>query len=293
MRKRIKDIAHIFSRILFNQVARPLTDRQYVLLRHYMRFGRFPNLDDPKLYNEKIAWRMLFDRRQIFRQVTDKLAMREYAKNNGLDEYLPKLIFETSDPHEIPFDLLPKAFVVKASHGSGMVLLVSDKQKLDIGNFYNICKKWLRYDYYFRAREWQYHNIPRRIIVEEFLGGGISNPSEYKFHCFDGEPKTIGVFLNRYTPQFRSGRFDMDWSPLKQYGPQKGITNFSKPDRLNELVQVARLFSSGFDYVRVDLYLLPERVVFGELTLTTSAGLEQLPFEYQGYLGELWKLKNR
>ena len=99
-----------------------------------MSFRRFPILKDPKLYNEKIAWRMLYDRKPLFKQVADKLAMPEYAKSKGLQEYLPKLIFETSDPHQIPINLLPNAFVVKANHGSGMILLVPDKQQLDLEN---------------------------------------------------------------------------------------------------------------------------------------------------------------
>lgn len=62
------------------------------------------------------------------------------------------------------------------------------------------------------------------------------------------------------------------------------------PDRLDELVEAARLFSAGFDFLRVDLYLLPDRIVLGELTPTPYAGFGGLSIEHQAYLGELWNL---
>lgn len=274
---------------VFNLFTGNLTDKQYILLRHYVKFHRVPNLKDPKLYNEMIAWRMLYDRKPLFNQVADKLAMREYAKSKGLQEYLPKLIFETSDPHQIPINLLPNAFVVKANHGSGMILLVPDKQQLDLKNLYKICNKWLSYDYYYRVREWQYHNLPRRIMVEEFIGGGPLAPVHYGIHCYDGEPRIIKVYVGRYTNQERKIWVDTSWN-LQEY-TSDSISAFMppQPKRFEELLEVSRKFSAEFDYVRVDLYALPERVVFGEMTLTQGAGLTRYNPELEALLGSYWQ----
>jgi TupA-like ATPgrasp len=44
---------------------------------------------------------------------------------------LPKLYYLTTRPDTIPFDQLTDRFVVKPTHGSGWVQIVTDKSALD------------------------------------------------------------------------------------------------------------------------------------------------------------------
>jgi len=287
---RLKDWRFILLSTAFNFVTRPLTDRQYIVIRHILKYHRIPNLENPKLYSEKIHWRMLYDRKAVYKEVADKLALREYAKRKGLQEFLPELLFETSDPHQIPIKSLPSSFMVKANHGSGMVLPVPYKQSLDVKRMYKLCNRWLRTDYYYRAREWQYHNLPRKIMVEELLGDGESSLTECVVYCFEGEPRLIVMVEGRNSPSARIGRYDLEWSPLDFPGSPKITAEFRKPARFSQLIEIARLFSSGFDHIRVDMYLLKERIVLGELTLSAAAGFRRIGPEHQKYLGDLWNL---
>lgn len=45
-----------------------------------------------------------------------------------------------------------------------------------------------------------------------------------------------------------------------------------KPDHLDEMIKVAETLGEEFEFVRVDLYDLGERVVFGELTHYPQSG---------------------
>ena len=48
--------------------------------------------------------------------------------------------------------------------------------------------------------------------------------------------------------------------------------------------------AAGFDFLRVDLYELPDRIVFGEITPIPTAGTKRIePYEFDQYLGSLWK----
>jgi len=99
--EKLKDWRFILLTTVFNFVTRPLTDRQYIVIRHFIKYHRIPNLENPKLFTEKIHWRMLYDRKAVYKEVADKLALREYAKRKGLQEFLPELLFETSDPQPL------------------------------------------------------------------------------------------------------------------------------------------------------------------------------------------------
>jgi len=288
MRKYLYAKTHAFFRHIFNFSTKILTDRQYLTFRYLLNLRRIPNLNNPKLQNEKITWRMLNDRRPLLRTVSDKLAVREYVNEKGLKAILPNIIFVTSDPFKIPMQSLPIAFVVKGSHGSGMIMRVPDKNELNMKRLYRTCQQWLDSDYYFRAREWQYRDLPRNIMVEEFLGGGKTLPLEYKLHCFDGIPRVIRVNTARNTPKARKFWFDPDWN-LQEFGSNVGAKSTpAKPKQLEEMIDVSRKLSSDFDYVRVDLYAISDRVVFSEMTLTQGAGISMYPTGLDELLGSFW-----
>src|ERR1700686_4944938 len=88
-----------------------------VIRRHRIRHGVFPNLISPATFNEKILYRMLFDRRDVLTQMADKAAVRSYVESRLGPQILPKLYYLTTRPDTIPFDQLPDRFVVKPTHG--------------------------------------------------------------------------------------------------------------------------------------------------------------------------------
>ena len=267
-----------------------LSDKAVMKKRYFSTFNRMPNLSNPKLFNEKLMWRMLYDRRPLFRQLADKVEMRNYVKKKGLGRYLPKQFHVTDDPATIDFDILPDTFVVKPNHACNMIEIVHDKKKLDRKKLIQKCEEWLAINYYLEAREWQHKHIPRKIIVEEFLGINRSVPPEYKFHSFHGEPELVLVALDRYSKNHLEGWFNSDWIPQGLDTTMDRDVNIPKPDRLNELLNVARIFAKDFDYIRVDLYLLPDKIVLGELTVTAASGVGLRSNQVQQDLGDIWKL---
>jgi hypothetical protein len=78
------------------------------LLRRYRKLhGVFPNLLRPGTLNEKILYRILFDRRPILRRLADKAAVRAYVEARLGTGVLPKLYWLGRRPGEIPFEALP------------------------------------------------------------------------------------------------------------------------------------------------------------------------------------------
>ena len=64
-----------------------------------------------------------------------------------------------------------------------------------------------------------------------------------------------------------------------------------RPEKLAEMLEISRLLSRGFDFLRVDLYNIRNRIVFGELTSYPSAGANRFdPREYDYKFGSYWNL---
>ena len=55
------------------------------------------------------------------------------------------------------------------------------------------------------------------------------------------------------------------------------------------MISLAEKLSEDFNYCRVDLYNDKGEIKFGEITFTPAMGLDQLPEEFDLYLGSLWK----
>ena len=95
-------------------------------------------------------------------QLADKAAVRLYVQARLGPEILPKLYYLTVRPDTIPFDELPNRFVVKPTHGSAWVQIVTDKAALNRAALIDTCNGWLKRSYYRETREWVYKDIEPR-----------------------------------------------------------------------------------------------------------------------------------
>ena len=82
-------------------------------------------------------------------------------------------------------------------------------------------------------REWVYKNIKPRIICEKYLEGEDGKlPRDYKFFCFDGEPKFLFVASDRGI-ETEFDFYDLEWNKLhvSQYYPNSDY-EIPKPKEL-------------------------------------------------------------
>lgn len=257
-------------------------------------FGRSPDLVHPQLYTDKIRWRMLYDRRPLMQVCSDRLAARDYVAARVGQQYLVPLLGVFDRPGQIPWAELSPPYVVKPTHGCEWSIIVRSPSDVDSEHFEELLGEWLKTNYYHRAWEWSYKHVPRRIIVERFIGLDGSCPEDYKFHCFDGEPRFIAIYHGRFTPEWGWIWRDLAWNPVDFISPgDPPDRRIPPPSRLTEMTEVARLLSSDFDYIRVDLYCVGDRVYFGELTPTPGAGDRKYTPEGESWMGAFWRLPSR
>lgn len=263
-----------------------------LIRRNYKRFFGKELPDNPTTFTEKVTHRMIDLHAQdnpTFARLADKLLVRDFVKERIGEEYLPPILWEGTDPANIPFDSLPDKCVAKTNHGSGFnyrLVRPVDRQAV-VRQF----RKWLRTNYYFVYCEAHYKKIKPAIFIEPFIDeDGSEWPLDYRFWCFDGKPEVIRVGDHaRSICRFH----DMDWNGLpfrfSHYDDFKG--DIPKPRRFGEMVEIATRLSDGFDFVRVDLYHTNERVIFGEMTFMPVAGMVHFePVCWDRILGEKWQM---
>lgn len=275
---------------------RKLLPDWFIAIRRYRsKHGQYPNLIRPQTFTEKVLHRKLFDRRSVWTQITDKAAVRSYVESRLGPHLLPELYYLTANPETIPFDKLPNRFVVKPTHGSNWVQIVTDQSTLDRAALIKTCHEWLNQNFYELTRQWAYKHIKPRIIVEQFIDDGTGNtPKDYKLFVFGGTVEMIQVDSGRFTDH-RRRLYNLTWEKLPVHLGYDDITgDVPRPGHFEQMIAAAETLGRDFDFIRVDFYDTPDRLYFGELTATPSnAGSRFRPKEFDHHLGRLWKLPTR
>jgi hypothetical protein len=278
-----------FARTLIDSAKACLSDELFLSLVHRRRIGRFPNLLNPVTFNEQMLRRCLEpDRRYV--KLSDKLAVRDFVADRIGPEHLIPLLAEPPNFTQAVFDSLPSAFVMKANHGSGFVKVVRDKTRVSFEELSHLAQEWLSTDFYRVARERHYREIEPRLFFEELLLDETGTvPPDLKFHVFNqrsGKPIIyILVISDRFGVTPRGDVFDANWRvqdlTFGQY--KKSPSPVPRPENLEQLLATATALSQDFDYVRVDLYALKDKIYFGELTFTPGAGVLRMRPERADY----------
>lgn len=256
-----------------------------------LKCGYRLNLKQPQTYNEKLQWIKLYDKNPLMPKCCDKYAVREYVENKGCGKLLNELIWEGFNPEDIPFDSLPKSYVIKVTHGSTFNIICTDSSTLDHQEIISKCKKWLRAKFLPCYGEWFYGLEKPRIIVEKYLDDGTGRLRDYKVYCFNGIPRYIGVDSGDETGTHYKDIYDTEWNLMQgceMAYPNSGVA-ISKPDQFEELLKYAAVLSEDFLHARVDFYIVKGNIVFGEITFTNSAGFgkvqpEEFAMKMGGYL---------
>jgi hypothetical protein len=281
-----------------------ISDKSYVISHYKKVFGKTPDLKNPKTINEFIAKRKVYDRDPLLTLCADKFKVREYVKEKIGKEYLIPLITYSDDIYKIDFNSLPNSFAAKVNHGSGQNMIVLDKTKENIDEMKVHIDYWMKRNHYYNTREWQYKNIKTLILFEELiLDKDGSIPKDYKFHMIGGKVEFIQIDTERFNNHKRIfysaswEELEFMWAPVtpENKPKYKKTRPMQKPKSLQEMIKISEKLSEDFDYVRVDLYAVNEKIYFGELTFTHENGLSKFfPEIYDRYFGKkLMALNNK
>ncbi len=255
--------------------------------------GHAANLDAPRSFSEKLFKRILDGHDPQY----PVYAIKRFAHHFVRAQHIPGLkvarhLKVVRHMTSSDFEDLPQAFVIKSSFGSGLNEVVTDKSKADIPA---LCHRFnTRLPLVRNARnERDPYNA---ILFEAFIGDPSSGrpPDDYKFHCFNRQDGTHTCFIqvdSARLGEHRQTLFDAQFNVLDMdfSGQVRHETAPERPAALADMLRIARELSSGFDYIRVDLFHTDDGVYFGELTPFHRGGTARIMQpEWEARWGELW-----
>ena len=283
-----------YIRSLLNGASKIIGPERILKLEALVRFHKEINITNPSTLTDKICYLEYRKKDKLSIVCSDKYDVREYVASKGLESILVPLIGDVYyNFDEINFDELPQKFVIKATFGCKMNLICQNKDELE----YDVAKKtvdrWISNGFNREYMEPHYKFIPKRIICEEFLENA-DTIVDYKIHCLNGKPLFILVCSER-NKDLRLNLYDIHWKPIHEIiGKHLNDKEIPRPSLLKEMIDISKKLSSDFDFVRVDLYQIGQKIYFGELTFTPDGGvLSYFSPRFDKKMGEYLKLSNR
>lgn len=272
MINKFKD-SDFYDRMIFRKRLLFESDESFIRRQFESQMGYTLRLAQPETFVEKINWLSLYYRPPWIPSLVDKHDVREFVRDRVGRDYLNEAVGVYDRVENVPWDRLPNSFAIKATHASGWNIICPDKEKLNQVEANQRIRRWLRHNFYWYGREWVYRELAGRVIIEQFIDDGTGDaPEDYKFYCFNGEPRLIQLDAARFRGHKRNF-YATDWTllPVTMLYPQ--IDGEAPPPRgLEEMLDLARRLSKGFPFVRVDLYQGLDGVFFGELTFIPERG---------------------
>ena len=276
-----------------------IPDKQYLRLAYYLHTGERLHLNPPKTFNEKIQWLKLYDRNPLYTSLVDKYEVKEYVAKIIGEEFIIPTLGVWDSPEDIDYDRLPQKFVLKTTHdGGGEGVIICDKDNLDVKRIKSKLERSFKRNIYRSLREWPYKGIKPRVMAEQLIepsdmeGEGLK---DYKFFCFNGDPKFCQVKSHRDSNNYID-LFDMQWDLLPFTGLNPNQLNAEitpkRPDNYVLMVKLAKSLCYIADFVRIDFYNVNGRIYFGEITFYPASGMGTFtPKEYDYLIGEKLDLK--
>lgn len=270
-----------------------IPDKAYIKFLFKKHMGYKLDLKNPITFNEKLQWLKLYDRNPLYTTLVDKYLVKQYVADKIGKQYIIPTLGVWKQFDDIDFNSLPDSFVLKCTHDSGGIVIVKSKTEFDFNAAKNVLQNSLRKNFYYTGREWPYKGVKPRIIAEKYMVDESGTElKDYKVFNFNGEPKLIQVDFGRFSKHMRN-LYSTEWDYIEGKIEYECDPNYiiDKPKALKQMLVLSKKLSSDFPHLRVDFYLIDEKVYFGELTLYHGSGFEKFTPESLGLeLGSYIKL---
>lgn len=131
------------------------------------------------------------------------------------------------------------------------------------------------------------HGVEGRATSAELI--------DYKFYCFNGEPRLLYVsqgLENHDTARISFLTLDWDFAPFARDDYLAFDELPEKPASFEKMIELARSLSKGIPFVRVDFYDVEGEPRFSEMTFHPCSGFMPFdPKEWDQRVGEMLSLE--
>lgn len=237
------------------------------------------NVDNPQNIIDRINHYKIYDKNPEKALWCNKIwAFRKIKETFPELAIEPAYIFDCEKFTKEMFDTIPDGkWIIKCNHGSGWNMKFDKKLGFSAQFLIDQINEWLFLDYSFLSGwEWQYHNMPRGVIIQPDLGGLM----DWSFWCENGQifgvqlTRKIGKNLEEFYCWCDENGNRTDY--VIGIEPALRVLPPSKKEILNKIKPYALELAKGFKFVRVDFYSINGQPKFGEMTFSPCSGKLEL-----------------
>lgn len=256
-----------------------IPDEPYIKLAYRTSIGKWPDLEHPKTFNEKINWLKLYDRNPLYTTLVDKVAVKSWvAERIGWEHVVPTLAV-WNRPEDIDIRKLPNRFVLKTNHYSGDVCVCSDRSTFDLEEAKRKLGKSMKRNLFWTAREWAYKNVRPCVFAEEYLEPSLGrvNQVDLGFFRFSSGCNASLTCVDS-SVRMRMGEmfFNGTWRNIVVAEDDGYATiAIAKSELFKRMKAAVDMLRSLLPFVRVDFYESSDALYFGEITLSINSGFKQ------------------
>lgn len=268
----------LLLKIIRIDIFKIIPDKLFIKIYYWLIFNKKINLQNPRTFSEKLNWIKLYDRNPQYTIMADKYLVKEYISKKIKEGYTFKTLGIYDNFEQINIDKLPKKFVMKTTHDSGGVIVCTNKSTFDFTKAQIYIKKHLKTNWFNKLREWPYKNINPKIMIEEYMG---ENLTDYRIYCFNGKPLFIYQYLNendgvtkpepKYCNVYNTKWEKQDFRNF--YLPDDIV--YDKPKELDNMLEISKKLCGSTKFLRVDFYIINNKVYVGELTFFPGGGFSK------------------
>lgn len=264
----------------------------FLKLKYFKKTGRFLRLKNPQTFDEKINYLKIYDDLDIKTELEDKLKAKEFVASKIGEKYIiPTLkVLDVKKPFKEQLNNLNK-FILKTNFESGVVYYCENPKDFDFTSVQKNIINSYKDNFHMHGREMHYSRIKKECFAEKLLDHH-KKLLDYKFYCFNGQPRYVHVDRNLKSNPTQSF-YDMNWQKIK--GLYRGYKYDDKsleiPNNFDEMKFIATELSTNFKFVRVDLYNHLGEILFGEMTFLPASGFQKFSIKKYDYeFGKLIKI---
>jgi hypothetical protein len=242
-------------------------------------FSKPNNWNKMPLYKKIGYYKTVLNR--FYAPYVNKLTAKKIVKDLCGDKiHVSRVIRILNGPNDLDSSDLNIRHIIKSIHGSGWNINIDETTTIE--NSKKLLNEWNTP--YLINGEKQYQYINPGFFIEEKIDdkfSGVSGAADvFMIRCIKGEPITIGV--KRGTIQ---NSYTINWELL-----DKEQFNIDKPTELDRMIELSKILSRPFEFVRIDFYIDKQsNIYFSEFTFTPAAGYQLYPLEIEERLGLLWQ----
>jgi hypothetical protein len=294
LKRYIQDPYYALGNDMIKKCPHLMSDKFYLSVLWKMLKGYELDWKHPKTFNEKLQWLKLYDRNPLYTTLVDKYRVKQWVADKIGERYIVPTLAVYNSVDEIDLDKLPDQFVLKCNHDSGSVVICRNKATFDLEAAKRKLGAALKKNFYWEAREWPYKHVKPCVFAENLLVDPKNSDEllDYKVFTLGGQPKIIQVDFDRFKCH-RRNLYDTSWNYVEaqNHYPSQPDRVLDKPIVLDEMLDICRRLCENIKQVRVDFYVVEDRIYFGELTFFHAGGfIDFEPIEFAIQMGNWIKL---